>query len=285
MIFTSCAKEDQSSAETTGSKVYSVQNVSPVPATFTKKVLIEEFVGTSYGNSPEASWTTYQKVKGGSDKVYAASLHLNDQMYTTHSQNLISGISPGQTPSLPTSMVDRMKLNGTTYLDAKTMSNLVTAKLSKPASCGLAINSSTSNGLCQIEVHTGFTSNMVNNLNVTAYLLEDRVVNKGTAFNQVNLSNTTPGSPYYLAGNPILGYVHRYVVRQTLTPPMGKSINPVSMIAGNSEVHSFTIDLPKKLDPTSKFYILAFISQPGVGGQYEVLNVQQAEINTLKDWN
>jgi hypothetical protein len=284
-LFTACQKEEATTnapiTDPSGIRASNIQNVSPVPATFTKKVLIEEFTSCASGLAPETSSEILRVVKGNAGKVYHASLHTNDIMAQVHTNRMLSLFSPAST-TFPCASTDRINYAGNRYLTTQQIGSAVAASLQKPVECGLAIQSAVNGNVASITVHAGFSANTTGNYNVTAYLVEDAVTSTQSTFYQANAFNLIPSSPFYGAGNPIRSYTHYNVVRRVLSPTLGNSINPTAFVAGGSDIISYTTDIPKKYSTNSAWKIIAFITH---ATSNEILNVQIADVGRTKDWN
>ncbi|MBK7887527.1 MAG: Omp28-related outer membrane protein [Bacteroidetes bacterium] len=281
-LFTACQKEDPSVPESqSGSKAPTTVNVSPVPATFQKKVLIEEITSTTSGTAPQSALDISNLLRANPGKVYAVGMHTNDFMANVQSNRLLNSYSTNQT-TIPCALISRLNYAGGTCLSPNLYTNAVNGSLLKPAVSGLAINSVINGRAAQIDVHCGFTSVLNGSYKVTTYLVEDFVTNANTAFYQANSYNTTVGSPFYNLGNPIINYTHNNVVRMVVSNSSGDDINPMSQVPGGSDVRSYRIDLPQKHSRSSKWYVVSFITSNTTN---EVLNVQSGLLGTLKDWN
>lgn len=284
---TSCQKEESvnvnrdASAEKAPAAVNQVNTITPVPASFSKKVLVEEFVGTQYAQTPEANYDLAQIVKSSNNHVYSASLHVGDAMNSNQTSILLSSM-PVTPTSYPCGMIDRAHVNGNLYTDSKQFTNAVNMRLNSSVDCGLAISSVMVSGQAQVDIYTGFSAPMTGNYKVNAYLVEDRVSGNNPNFYQSNAYNLTFGSPFYLAGNPISTYEHQNVVRKSITNPAGNPISATAMVAGGQEIHSFTVDLPVRLCNISNYHIIAYITNVNTN---EIVNVQQAQLGMVKDWN
>lgn len=72
------------------------------------------------------------------------------------------------------------------------------------------------------------------------FIIEDSVTGFGNGYDQTNYFNGQFGHPYYQAGDPIVGYVHRHVVRKIASQVWGNAgILPNNPIAGSSFTHTF----------------------------------------------
>ena len=281
-LFTACQKDESENPETTpGNKVSATQNVSPVPATFVKKVMVEEFTSTANGNAPIASRTLNMIVKGSPTRVFSAGLHIGDIMGLTQSTRLLNSFTPSN-GAVPCATVDRTRIGGNIYLSSTQFSAAINGNLSKPAYCGLAINSSINGRSAQIDVHTGFAATMPNSYKVTTYLIEDRIGNANPSFYQANNFANTAGSPFFNMSNPLTGYVHYNALRRVISEPMGDAINSNALVSGGSDVKTYTLDLPAKYGTNSTWKVISFITDDATN---EILNVQMGTLGTIQDWN
>lgn len=282
-LFASCQKDEETTANANvGAKSSTTSSVSPVPGSFTKKVLIEELTGQNEGTAPFADryFDNYVLNTNGG-KICVASLYNSGYLNNTEANRLISTLSPG-TATLPCGLIDRVPRNGTVFVRPTSLSQAVTTSLSSPASCGLAMTSTINAGIANINVHTGFNANMTSSYRVNVYLVEDAVSSSNPIYAQANSYNSTIGSPYYNLGNPILNYVHRNVVRKVVSPTGGDPISAANLVPGGTQVFSYRVDLNQKSNSTSKFYVIAFITD---NLTKEVLNVQMGQLGGLTDWN
>lgn len=283
LIVTACQKEtpetvfnpenDRTSTTTTG--------VGPVPSTFNKKTIVEHFVSTTNGDVPMSSWALEQIVRANPNRVYCAELHWNDVMTLNQSQRLLTSLGTTVLTD-PAGCVDRKSFGGQVLMGSSQFSNAVTSNLAKPVNCGLAIRSTISSRSANIFVHSGFSSNFSNPLNLTVYLLEDRVMSTKSTFAQMNNMNNITGTPFTNLGNPINNYVHSQVVRRVLTSAFGNVLSTTTINAGSSIVSGFTVDIPEKINPNSQWKVIAFITDAVTN---EILNVQQADLGAIKNWN
>lgn len=85
------------------------------------------------------------------------------------------------------------------------------------------------------------TAPAAGDLRLNLFLVEDSVVGFGPGYDQVNYFNTTPGYPYYGAGDPIVGYVHHHVLRKVVSGTWGMTgVIPNTPVAGNTYSHTFS---------------------------------------------
>jgi hypothetical protein len=285
LLFTACQKEETPSADATPSGVRSsptlTSNVSPVPATFLKKVLVEEFVTVTNGNVPQASDAVSRIAGNNPGRVYTVGMHVSGIMNHMHANKMYNGLTPG-TPSVPSCVVSRIRNNGTIFMNPNSISAMVNSTLQQSVSCGLALQSSLSGNSATVNVHCGFSASYTGSYRVNVYLVEDAVMSSNPSFSQANAGNTDPNNAYYNMGNPINGYLHKNVLRRVTTSSFGNTINPAVMVPGGKEVQTFRFDLPARYYSQSNYNVIAFITE---ANSNEVINVQVGRLGTTKDWN
>jgi len=114
-------------------------------------------------------------------------------------------------------------------------------------------------------------------------LVEDSVIGSGSLYNQINAYNTQAGHPYAGAGNPIVGYPHRRVLRDILPSTWGdQTVIPASYALNTNYNRNFNFTLSNTYDE-SKMYLVAIVSKFGGTdiSQYEVINVERLKLNTI----
>jgi hypothetical protein len=113
---------------------------------------------------------------------------------------------------------------------------------------------------CTVDA-TFLTTPAPGDLRLNLFLVEDSVTGFGFGYDQTNYFNTTPGHPYYGAGDPIVGYVHHHVLRKVETGAWGLTgVIPNAPVAGSTYSHTFT-NIP--VSAAWKHYdmdVVAFIS-------------------------
>ena len=281
-LFTSCQKEDSTEpTPNNGSKTSPSLAVGPVPSTFVKKVMIEEFTSTSNGVSPESADLINSLIRSNPNRIYHASLHSMDVMAGSQTNRLMTAFTPIAT-TLPCASIDRNSFSGNRYQPITKYSNSVNTMLAKTVNCGLAMRSSINKGIAYVDIYSGFTSTATGTYKVTTYLVEDVVINGSSNYFQANSSNTNPTSNFFNMGNPIVAYAHKNVVRKVLSADMGDLVNPGTLANGSTAVLSYEIDLPNKLGSSSNWKIISFITDATTN---EIYNVQMCDLGTLKDWN
>jgi thiol-disulfide isomerase/thioredoxin len=254
--------------------------VSKVPSTFTKKVLMEEFTGTWCGYCPDGAHIVESIINDNNGKVVGVSLHDRDDMEVAHT-NILENTY--QNTGYPSGMVDRFSVNGSTCLNRGYWESVANAQLSATAVCGLAIISEVNGQNATVEVHAGFNSTLNGDYRLTVYLIEDGVTGTGSGFDQRNSYNTVPG-PFYNLGDPIVGYEHNHTLRAVLSESLGNPISPSSLVSDGEHIETYTVDLSSY--NKNKLSIVAFVNYVGVSStEHEVMNVQKCDIDGFQDWD
>lgn len=255
-------------------------SISPVPSSFTQKVLLETFTGAWCGTCPDADYKRDQVIAAQSSKVIAATVHQSDAM----SFSLYNTLFATFNTNIPSGMINRTPSAGTVILNQTQWLSNATVALSKTAKSGLAIKSSVSSGTATIEVHAGFKETVSGTINLTVYLVEDKVKGTGSGYDQSNAYNNSSGSPFYNQGNPIVNYEHNRVVRKVLTADLGDAIPVASIVAGGDYKKIFTTSVSAY--DQNELWVVAFINKKGTSATtHEILNAQQAKIGSLKNWD
>ncbi len=285
LVFVACKKnsDDTPSPATSADTTTATGNsIGQVPSTFTQKALIEMFTSAAYGACPDGLSKLEQTVATNPEKIIAACMHDADgmvlpQMFTYATTFAVS--------AYPSGMVSRIPSLGNVVLQPSQFTSNTSLVLAKTSVCGLAINSNLSGSVATVEVQAGFNQALSGTYNLTVLLVENEVTGTGSGYDQKNNYNGTSGSPYFNLGNPIVGFKHNNVVRKFLSSAaMGDVIDNSKLIAGGVFKKTFSVDV--SAFNTSKLYAVAFVNKVGTSATtHEVLNVQKAKINTLKNWD
>ena len=260
--------------------------ISQVPPTFTKKVLIEEFTGAWCGYCPDGAYRVKNLIDDNDGRVVGVSLHAGnptgDAMEIAHTNYLETTY---QNTGFPSGMVDRVSVNGSTSLNRGYWEYVANDQLAKTAVCGLAIISEVNGQNANVEVHAGFSSTLNGaNYRLTVYLIEDGVTGEGYGYDQRNYDNTIAGSPFYDLGDPIIGYEHNHTLRAVLSESLGDEISPSSLVSGGEHIETYTVDLSSY--NKNNLSIVAFVTYIGSTiTEHEIMNVQKCDIDGFQDWD
>ena len=260
--------------------------ISQVPSTFTKKVLIEEFTGAWCGYCPDGAYRVKNLINDNDGRVVAVSLHAGnptgDAMEIAHTNYLETTY---QNTGFPSGMVDRVAIDGYTSLNRGYWEYVANNQLLETAVCGLAIISKVNGQNATVEVHAGFNSTLNgDDYRLTVYLIEDGVTGSGYGYDQRNYYNTDPESPFYNLGDPIEGYEHNHTLRAVLSESLGNAISSSSLVSGGEHIETYTVDLSSY--NKKNLSIVAFVTYIGSTiTEHEVMNVQKCDIDGFQDWD
>ena len=277
IAISSCQKDES----TAPSNNVSTQKVISSSIRFTKKVLVEEFSGCSYGNVPNSNLMLMNIANSYVDRVYIASMHTGDAMQTQQASTLTNYYSNGSPVNIPCAMINRGASTGQRLFNYQQYQANVQQTLSQSSNCGLAINSRLVNGYVNVTVQTKFATALTGNYKVTAYLVNETVSATGSGYAQVNNFNNLVNNHFYNMGNPIQSYTHQNVVRKVLSPSFGSMVNSAALVTGGIDTKQFTCDITTGIN-TSNMCVIAFVTNSVTG---EVLNVQRAAVGTTKMWD
>jgi len=260
--------------------------ISQVPSTFTKKVLIEEFTGAWCGYCPDGAYRVKNLINDNDGRVVAVSLHAGnptgDAMEIAHTNYLETTY---QNTGFPSGMVDRVAIDGYTSLNRGYWEYVANNQLLETAVCGLAIISKVNGQNATVEVHAGFNSILNgDDYRLTVYLIEDGVTGSGYGYDQRNYYNTDPESPFYNLGDPIEGYEHNHTLRAVLSESLGNAISSSSLVSGGEHIETYTVDLSSY--NKKNLSIVAFVTYIGSTiTEHEIMNVQKCDIDGFQDWD
>jgi Outer membrane protein Omp28 len=290
MVMASCQKDESiSQGPISDSSVQgkSTANTikSSLPASFTRKVLAEEYSGKTYGNVPMSNATLASLSSTYNGYVYVASFHDNDMLETTEADLIRTALPGGSTTTFPSASINRTDVSGSRFVSYGDYTNMVNQAIQGTTDCGLAITSKISGTAANIKVFCGFNNTMLGNYNLNVYLIEDNVKDKDGSLAQSNNFNNDHQTSFYQLGNPILGYTHNNVVRKVLTSYAGHPIDSKVLVPGGISTSTFNIDIPTNIDPAN-CHIIAFITMQNSNGMGDnICNVQKAKLGATQNWN
>ena len=279
IAFTSCKKEDSTIAPS--SENTNAQKAVVSPINFTKKVLVEEFVGCSYGNVPNSNYALNTIWMGNTNRVIIASMHINDVMQTSQSVPLVNSFGNSSSITLPCALINRTGNTGTRLLNYMQYNAKVQQALAQVTPCGLAITSKLSGNMAEIEVKTKFSSAVTGAFTVSAYLVHQVVNSSAANYGQANNFNSTSGHPFYGKGNPVIPYTHQHVVFRTLESLNSGRVQNSALVAGGIDVQRFNCDIPQ-YQMSNDCYVIAYITN---NATREVINVQKVKLGMNQNWD
>lgn len=236
----------------------------PISGYFKKRVLIEDYTGTWCGNCTRVAYAIDQ-VKAQSDKVVTVAIHNGNDPYD------FAGIAPLKNLILPTSPlalpVSRLNRMNVWTFPEPTNTQEAIDYTGNNSGLGIAMNSSISGGMINLDVNVKFALNF-SNLKLVVYLLEDNLV-------YLQRNYTT----YYDNVNPIPNYVHNHVLRVAMTDILGETVTEPT-VAGSSFTKNFSIPVPSNVANASNINFVAFL----VGDDNVAINSRASEANENQEF-
>ncbi len=257
-FFLSCKKE--------ASNTLVVENNTPtIPEKFTKKALLEEFTGEWCVNCPDGAKIINSIVSKYPSKLIVAAIHQGDWLQIEQLTQLSSHL--GGIGGYPRAAINRVPATGTSngqdgmivYSRGNWETNtvrLIDADQQQTAKIGLAIESTISENLLSLKVHTGYQSTDARDTRLSVYLLEDSV--------QAQSQTGATTNPYF----------HQHVLRKVISRPLGDSIQINSGNYAFKTYEKIDISAYKK----ANLKVVAFINIVGSSSTtHEILNVQEVD--------
>lgn len=190
-----------------------------------------------------------------------AGFYTDDMTISGHST-----IASAFTGAAPTACVDRIYYEGESYtaISRGDWADRTAERLNERAFCdiGISYTVNTTASTFDATVDLSFVDYVKSgDVRVNLYLVEDSVTGSGSGYDQVNYSDTDPNSKYYGAGDPIVGFVHRNVVRDFVAGTWGtsglvsSSTNPGDEVTKSYTNNSIDTDWDK-----DQLYLVAFVA-------------------------
>lgn len=249
----------------------------------TKKVLLEEYTGAYCGQCPLGVHYTDSMLTLHPNLV-AVALHaysIWDAMDFAEIDTLNTAYSQGA----PLGAIDRICSAASSNLTAvfvNQWNTKIQQRLAVPAALTVDIipswNSSTRNITAQVSINI-YSNMSAGDYRLSLYVVEDSVTGTGAGYDQENFYDTDASSPYYGMGNPIVGFVHRHVVRALLPSSWGpQGLIPSAPVTGQNFNHTFNYTLPVSYNE-NRIHLVAFVykfTSNHTGD--EVLNVSEEKL-------
>jgi|SRR5690606_34812941 len=227
---------------------------------FTRRVLIEDYTGTWCGNCTRVA-QGIENVLAQTDKAVVVGVHYgNDPYHYAGIDPLQQLVYPG--PDFPLPVVRLNRLTQWTFPEPANTQQVLNLT-GNDAGLGLAMNSSLIGNTLSLDVKVKFAEDY-SNLKLVVYLLEDNLI-----WNQVNYI------PSYQGGqNPIPGYEHDHVLRESLTNILGDPIEG-ELESGNVITRNFTLTVPSTVSNPANMNFVAFV----IGSDNKAINSRAALLN------
>lgn len=195
---------------------FPVQTYSNEGITASKYVLIEEYTGAWSLFEPDARYvsdTLESKYPNLIPVVIHAGTSL-DNMKITEGLALADAFAGGY----PESAIDRLFYFGENSVSIPRIlwNSKISARFNEntPVAVNIFNNYNDTTRMLNAQVDLDFVDSPIpGDMRVSLFIVEDSVIESGIGYDQQNFYNLQAGHPYFGAGNPILGYPHRHVLR------------------------------------------------------------------------
>lgn len=245
-----------------------------------KWVILQDHTGAWCQFCPQASALTEQ-ITETIPQVIPVIVHINDSMAFPEG----TALSQAFVDAYPSAVIDQVafpQFEGISTLRQAEWEDRVTARLETAVPVLVRLVDPTftpGTRRLQVGVEATFFGPVTGDLRINLWVTEDSVIGTGSGYDQANVFHTQPGHPFEGAGNPILGYIHRYTLREMRGGTWGlPGIIPNSVGNGDSFMQVFNwrikdehkvarlrlIGLVQRYDPSdlTKREILNAISVP-----------------------
>lgn len=254
----------------------------------TKKVLVEEFTTAVCQFCPDGEVVVNQLLNTVPEAI-AVGIHAG---FGTDAMTIPahSAYAAAFTTGAPTAAIDRKIFNGETRVGHSRGNWVANAASQANALTPLDITmvgALTSANTVDITVDVDFVDFLPNwqDANLTVFVVEDSVVGSGSGYNQVNAYQGQTGHPYATAGNPIIGYPHRHVVRALATTSAwgDDTFFGTAPTVNSNYSKTYTIPLNPSWDQ-SKMEFIAFVNYYDAAtgeNAREIVNVNKINFTDL----
>jgi hypothetical protein len=254
-----------------------------------KKVLFEEITGALCGNCPSGAWIVDSLTRkypnligigmhsyGVADAMYFPGIDSLDDLINTQ-----GGAPFGDLDRMHYPVTDAPLYMLFNYIGK--FDSVAAVRLAEAPKLTVDIlpswNSSPRQITAQVDIH--ILSNLpAGDYRVSLYVLEDSVTGSGSGYDQHNFYDTSPpGNPFFGMGDPIVGYVHRHVLRAALPTPLGQpGIIPATPAAGQDYTTTLNYTLPASYNE-NRVSLVAFVYRNWPGGlNNEIVNAEEKKL-------
>ena len=251
--------------------------INALSAIADKNVLFEEFTTTPCGYCPDGHLVS-KDMEDQYNYFIPVNLHAGfgtDGMTNADATAIANAFADGA----PTACIDRILYDGQerVAISRNIWEDKVVERHAELSPATIAATSSYNSNTREVTVNltAKFFGAIAGNFRVNAYLVEDSVTGTGSGYNQTNYYNTEAGHPMNGLGNPIVGYVHRHVLRKALGGSWGSTgVIPATTTDGAEYTKTLTYTIPAG-NNADRCKIVAFVHEYNASpatGKNEVLN-------------
>ncbi len=251
--------------DTVAFTVYAMNNCSAA------NVLLEENTATWCGYCPEGDFYLDSLCNAYYGRIFPVSVHYGDALSFDDGNKLVNSYFY----TYPTVMINRWKFDDEPYVfvpNRYEWFERVEEQLGQSSPFKINLTGEYDSGNRIYSVHADYIANgeLTGNFSVNLYVVEDDVEASGnTALYQVNAYNNIPSSHFYMEGDTLTDYHHRYVLRYLSGGVWGYSgIIPDTMHYGDTASVDFVVIVPSAWDE-NKLMVYAVVEFTGENSVYE----------------
>lgn len=259
-----------------------------------KRVMVEEFTTAPCGFCPDGA-LVLNNILTSNPNVIGLGIHAGfgtDAMTIPAHSTLASAFANGA----PTAAIDRIKFSNqsSVAVSRSVWGSLVTLRqgLNTPLDVKIFGTYDSTTRTATVKVDADFVDYALpGDVRLGFYVVEDNVNTRGQGYNQTNYYHTGAygtGHPYYAAGNPIVGYNHRHVVRDVFpsNDPWGDAtVIPTAPQKDSSYSKTFTVPISSNWD-ANEIYFVAFATYHSTNvNEREIINAGEVKMNQITTSN
>lgn len=244
-------------------------------------IVVEQFTGTWCGWCPDGAVVLKDILDTYPDDAIGISIHDGDGM--AYDEGIRSGFD---VTAYPHGMVDRTLFDGQTkesHSRGAWVSNAA-ASLSKhtPVEVGISHTYDAGTRTITATVTADYVDYAFGDMRFVFAVTEDNVTGRGFGYDQTNYLDTTVGHPYQGAGNPIIGFNHRHVLRANPAGAFGNAgVIPSRVIPGGSYSETFSYVIPISYDE-NEISVIGFVNYVStIVGKRSILNAAKKHLSDI----
>ena len=248
-----------------------------------KRILVEKITSAGCPSCPWGDYLLHSYLDSGSTIIPVA-IHVNnanhiDHMWSEEGDSILDDFLWAH----PTLMIDRVDWPGFAYTAVTTnhWSAFIADREDDPmaATVGGTSSYNASTRELTVDIEGRVLWAVPWDVRVNAYVVEDSVTGTGLGYDQLNGNNTVVGHPLYGLGDPIVGYVHNWVLRDMLGGSKGIPAFSGPISAGQSFTHTFHTVLDSGWNASNCHVVLVVQRHSTDIATREILNANKIPLN------
>lgn len=248
-----------------------------------KRILVEKITSAGCPGCPWGDYLLHSYLDSGSTIIPVA-IHVNnanhvDSMWSVDGDSILSDFLWAH----PTLMIDRVDWPGYAYTAVTTnnWASFIADREDDPmaATVGGTSTYNPSTRELTVDIEGRVLWAVPWDVRVNAYIVEDSVTGSGLGYDQLNGNNTVVGHPLQGLGDPIVGYVHDWVLRNMLGGASGIPAFTGPIGAGQAFSHTFQTVLDSDWDASQCHVVLVVQRHHPTPVAREILNANEIPLN------